>query len=94
METALFPYVIKVLVTVLALLIGILAWIGREVIKRLDLLTQAVADTNKTLGEIDKDLRADLHRLSVRMTRVESVCKSTHGVDLGGGFHDAAREEY
>jgi hypothetical protein len=93
-EAAILPYIVAVLSAVFTILLAVLAWVGAQVYKRLDHLTDAVTRTNDTLGRIDRDLRADLNELSGeiydrlngldrRLVMVEGTCHMQHGRPQG-----------
>lgn len=58
------------------LLISLLAWIGQRVHTKLDSLgtkiEEKLGEVNKTLGSIEKDLRADLQEHEKRLTILET----------------------
>jgi hypothetical protein len=67
-----------VLCGVVALLIGVLGWIGARVHNKIDELATRVEtkleSIYKALGDIDHDLRADMTDLDRRVTVVETRC--------------------
>lgn len=60
--------------TLVAVLIGLIGWIGNQVRSELRDIKTEIAATNKSLGAIERDLRGDLSELDRRVTKVEAAC--------------------
>lgn len=76
---------IGVLGIVFTLLIAVLAWIGNRVHTKLDDLTKTVdmrfMQLHESLGNIDRDLRADLSNHGERIAKLETSCRINHAKD-------------
>ena len=64
---------LQVIGGLIALLVVVIGWIGKRIHERLDAI-------NITLGKIDRDLGEKVTDLNLRLTRVETSCAITHGL--------------
>ena len=71
-------YLASVVGVLFATLVAVLSWIGAQINRRLDLLTAAINETNRSLMMIDKDLRSEVAQVDRRLTKVESLYHATH----------------
>lgn len=77
---AFLPYVVGLLGSLLGLLCTVLAWVGIQIKGELKELGKEMAQTNRTLTAIERDLRGELAGLDRRVSLVEAKCITVHGI--------------
>lgn len=84
-EGFLFPYIVSLLGVLFGLLVVMVGWVGAQINKRLDALTNAVTGITAELVKIDRELRSGIHDIDARVSAIEAVCEVQHGVNLQQG---------